>query len=121
MVRMGIGESALDVAEEFALEERFRDSAGIHCHHRFFTPEAVGVDFLRQHILAGSVFTGDEHRGVRGRDFVQGFPDGGHGLGGAPEHEIPGRAGNDVRLRHALTRKSKAPRFMPSTARAMSA
>ena len=70
MVRMGVGEGALDVAEELALEERLRDGAGVHRHHRLFTPEAVGVDFLRQHVLAGSVLAGDEHRGVRGRNLV---------------------------------------------------
>ena len=71
------------------------------------------MDFLRQHVLAGSVLAGDEHRGVRGRNLVQGFPDGGHGLGGAPEHEIPGRAGNDVRLRHARPRSGIAAHRFP--------
>ena len=78
------------------------------------------MDFLRQHVLAGSVLAGDEHRGVRRRNLVQGFPDGGHGLGGAPEHEIPGRAGNDVSIRparpisrHARPRSGIPPHRLP--------
>ena len=96
MARMGIGEGAFYVAEEFALEQRFGNGPGIHRHHRLSAAEAPGMDLPRQHILAGAVFAGDEHRGVGRGNLVHRFPDGGHRPGSAPEHgsfPLPGMTG----------------------------
>ena len=102
VVRMGIRESALDVTEQFTLEPRFGNGAGIHRHHRLSAPEAPGVDLPRQNVLAGSVFAGDEHRGIRRGNLVDGLADGRHGLGGAPEHGFLRSARNDSLPPHRL-------------------
>ena len=99
MVRMRIGERALHMTEEFALEQGFRNGAGIDRHHGLSAPETAGMDFPRQDILAGSVLAGDEHRRVGRGDLVQGPADGGHGPGGAPEHRFLRFARNDRCLR----------------------
>ena len=88
MVRVRICESALDVAEQFALKQRFSNRTSIHRHHRLAAAQALSMYFARQHILAGAIFAGDENRGIGGCNFINGFPDGCHRLGRAPEHRF---------------------------------
>ena len=116
VVCMGVRESALHVAEEFAFKERFRDGTGIHRHHRFPAPEAPGVDFTGQDILSGTVFAGNKDRGVRWRNLFDSFPDGGHRPGSAPEHQTPDQVGGDgsrhARLRPGIS-SHRLPGFVP--------
>ena len=86
MVRVGIGEGALHMTEEFTFKQRLSDGASINGHHRLLTPEAVGVDLPCQHILTGAVLTGDEHCSICRGDLIKGLADVGHGPGRAPEH-----------------------------------
>ena len=112
VVCMGVRESALHVAEEFAFKERFRDGTGIHRHHRFPAPEAPGVDFTGQDILSGTVFAGNKDRGVRWRNLFDSFPDGGHRPGSAPEHQTPDQVGGDG-SRHARLRPGISSHRLP--------
>ena len=93
VIGMRIGESALHMAEQFAFKQRLRDGAGIHRHHRLPVPEAVGVDLVREHILAGTVLAGDQHGRIGRGDLVECFADVGHGFGSAPEHHGRPRPG----------------------------
>ena len=54
------GERALFVAEQFALEQRFRDGRAIHFDQWTGRARAPGVDDVGQHFLAHAAFTGDE-------------------------------------------------------------
>ena len=107
VVSVGIREGSFHVAEEFAFEERFRDGAGIDSHHRPVAPEAQGVDFPGQYVLAGAIFAGDEYRGVRGCGLSDRLPDGGHRLGGAPVHRFLDCARNDKRVARNGNRVSR--------------
>ena len=85
MVAVGIGECSFHMAKKLAFEEGFRDGACIDAHQRIATSQAEGVDFVRQHVFAGAVLTGNEHRGVcRGYLFYD-TPHLGHLLAVAPK------------------------------------
>ena len=86
MVRVRVRKRTLDMAEQLAFKQCFRNGSGVHRHHRLPAPQASGMDLPCQHVLAGAVLAGDEHRGIRWGDLLDGLPDGGHGLGSAPEH-----------------------------------
>ena len=74
------------MAEQLAFEQRLGDGPCIDGDHRFLAPEAVGVDLTRQHVLAGTVLSGDQDRRIGRGDLVQRLPDVLHGRGCAPEH-----------------------------------
>ena len=70
MVGFRIRERSLHVAEKFTFEKRFRDGAGVHADHWLVRPSGKSVDFVREDILAGAVFAGNEHCGIcRGDTF----------------------------------------------------
>ena len=78
MIRVRIRESALHVAKQFALEQRLCYGTGINGHHRLLTAKAPGVNLPRQDILAGTVLAGNEHRGIRGGNLIDGLLDHSH-------------------------------------------
>ena len=67
-VRLGVGEGALDVAEQLAFEDPFRQAAGVHGHEPPARPARHGVNGLRNGALAGAVLAGDEDVGFRRSD-----------------------------------------------------
>ena len=75
MVGMCIGECALHVAEQLALEESLSDGAGVDSHHWLAAAQAQGMYLAGQHVLAGAVFAGDQHRGIRRSNLVDGLAD----------------------------------------------
>ncbi len=76
----GVGEGALHVAEQLALEHPLRDAARVHRDDRPRGAGGTGVDPARHHLLAGAVLARDQHVGVgRGHPLHQ--PP--HGLHGA--------------------------------------
>ena len=80
-VHLGVGEGALDVAEELAFEDALRQSAGVDGHQRAAGAQRNRMQGLRHQAFAGAVLAGDEHVGVGGadaRDHVQHRP---HGRG----------------------------------------
>ena len=81
MVGVCISEGSLHVAEQFAFEQGFSNGPGIYGHHRLPGPETMYVNLPCQHILAGTVLSGNQHCSIRGRNLIQGLPDGRHRLG----------------------------------------
>ncbi len=67
-VRSRIGERALDVSEELALEDSLRDSAGVQRHERPRGAARRGVESARDHALPGPVLPDDQHVRVGGAD-----------------------------------------------------
>ena len=61
-ILLGVGERALDVAEQLALEHALRDAAGVDGHHRAAGARRDGVQRLRDEALAGAVLAGDRGR-----------------------------------------------------------
>ena len=64
----GVGEGSPDMAEQFALEERFRYGSHIHRDHQFAAARRAVVYLACQHLLAGAVLPRDQDVGVRGRN-----------------------------------------------------
>ena len=71
----GRGESALLVAEELALDERFRDGGAVDLHERATRPSALEVDGAGHQLLACAVLPEDEDAGVGIRALVDDAPD----------------------------------------------
>ena len=74
-----VGEGALLMAEEFALEQGFGKCRAVNGQERPVAPRAVTVDSARHQLFAGPAFTEDEH-GVSCRGHLEDHPD--HRLGG---------------------------------------
>lgn len=84
----GVGEGPLDVAEEFALEERFGDGSHIHGDHQFAVARRAVVDLAGEHLLAGAVLARDEDVGIGGRHLLDDLADAHHGGTRSPEHGL---------------------------------
>ena len=84
----GVGEGSLDMAEQFALEERFGYGSHIHRNHQFAAARRAVVYLACQHLLAGAVLPRDQDVGVRGRNLLHDFADARHGGAFAPEHRL---------------------------------
>ena len=63
-VGLGVGERALDVAEQLAFEDALGEAAGVDGDQRARGAQRDGVQRLRDQSLAGAVFAGDEDVGV---------------------------------------------------------
>ncbi len=63
-ILLGVGEGALHVAEELALEHPFGHAAGVDSDHGPRRAHRHAVKRLRDEALARAVFAGDEHVGV---------------------------------------------------------
>src|SRR6185437_15184020 len=63
-VALRIGERALLVTEQFALEQRVRERAAVHGDEALVTTSTELVNAPREQLLAGARLAGDEHRGV---------------------------------------------------------
>ena len=78
-VHLGVGEGALHVAEELALEDALGQSAGVDGDQRTGGAQRNRMQRLRHQPFAGAVLAGDEHVGVGGahaRDHVEHRPHG---------------------------------------------
>ena len=64
MPRHRSGEGAFLVAEQFALQQAFRESGAIHGNERSVGPGAVRVQGAGHQFLARAAFAAHEHRGV---------------------------------------------------------
>jgi len=67
-VLVGPGEGPLAVAEQLALDERFRQCPAIDGHERHLGPQALLVQCPGDELLAGAGLAQDQHGGVRGSD-----------------------------------------------------
>ena len=68
-VALGVGERALHVAEQLALEHALGEAAGVDGDHAAASARARdGVQRPRDDPLAGAVLAGDQHVGVRRPD-----------------------------------------------------
>ena len=85
-----VGECALHVAEDFALEGALRQPAGVHGHQRHARSRRSGMQQLGHNLLARTVFAGDEDVGVGRADLRNQF-----------QHRLHGRRAGD-KLRHAV-------------------
>ena len=74
------GERAFFVAEELAFEQRFGERAAMNDDQRMEPARAGVVDGARDQFFAGAAFAGDQHRGVGGRDGLDGVKDLLHGF-----------------------------------------
>ena len=79
------GERALAVAEQFALQERFRDGGAIHLDQRPVPAVAFQVQGLGRQFLAGTGFAGDEHGQVHPAHVLDHGVHRLHGVTGAEE------------------------------------
>src|SRR6266567_1476136 len=66
----GAGEGALDVSEEFALDEAGRDGAAVDLDQGALPARAAAVDGTGDQLLASSRLSGDEHGGIGGRHLL---------------------------------------------------
>ena len=69
--RRGVGERALDVAEQLALEDVLAQRGAVQRHERLVLARAVLVDRLGDQFLAGAGLALDQHAGVGRRDPLQ--------------------------------------------------
>ena len=104
------GERAFFMAEKFAFQQRFRQSAAMDHHERIVVARAGGVNRAGAKFLAGAAFAGDQHRGVGGANGLNGFKDADHRGALAdnflrPNHGSNGFAQADVLLFGALVGK----------------
>ena len=67
-IGLGVGEGALHVAEQLALEDAFGEAAGVDGDEPLAGAAGHGVNRLRDRALAGAVLAGDEHVGFRRAD-----------------------------------------------------
>ena len=65
-VGLGVGEGALHVAEQLALEDALGQPARVHADERPRRARRGGVQRARDHALARAVLAGDQHVGVGG-------------------------------------------------------
>ena len=78
-IALGVGKGALDVAEQFALENALGQAAGVDRNQRPGRAQRDRMQRLRHQAFAGAVFAGDQDIGVRRpdpRDHVQHRPHG---------------------------------------------
>ena len=68
-VVIGAGKSALDMAKEFAFEERADQGAAVDRHEWFAHASAFVVQCPRDQFFAGAALARDQHRGVRAGHF----------------------------------------------------
>ncbi len=61
LVRSSAGESAFLVAEQFGLDQVFRDAATVDDHQRFVAPCALAVNGFGHKLFAGAALAGDNH------------------------------------------------------------
>ena len=80
-VGLGVGEGALHVAEELALEDPLGEPARVHGQERLRRAGGDGVERGGHRALAGAVLAGDEHVRVRGADPLDHLEHGAHRLG----------------------------------------
>jgi len=78
-VGVGAGEGALDVSEQLALEQGFRQAGAVDRPERLGATQRVVVDRPGQKLLARSGGPFDQHRDVRGRDATDDLKDPLHG------------------------------------------
>ena len=142
-VRARVGEGALDVAEELALEDALGDAAGVQRHERPRGAARGGVEGARDDALAGPVLPDDEDVRVGGPDALDHLEHRAHrrrlrdhlrlavagaGSGSRPRAAARWRSARPsaiwVRsvvsrrvLSHGFWTKSRAPRRIASTAR----
>jgi hypothetical protein len=74
-VAAGVGERALDVAEQLALEQVGRHRAAVDGHERLVLARAQVVDGAGDQLLAGAALAGDEHGRVAVGDPVDQLAD----------------------------------------------
>jgi hypothetical protein len=75
-IAAGVGERALDVAEQLALEQVGGYRAAVERDERLALARAEIVDRARDQLLAGAALAGDQHRGVAVGDAVDELADG---------------------------------------------
>ena len=54
------------MAEEFALEQGFRNAAHVNGHHSLAVSGRKAVQFVRHHVLSRTVLAGYQHIGICG-------------------------------------------------------
>ena len=75
MVGVGIGKGSLDMAEQFAFEQGLGYCTSIDSHHGLPSSGTVGMYFPGQHVLPGTVFSGNQDGGIGRCDLAYCFPD----------------------------------------------
>ena len=81
----GVGEGALDVAEQLALEERLAQGAHVHGDENLAGRGRLAVELAGDELLARPVLAEDQDVGVRRGDLLDGGEDGLHGRAAADE------------------------------------
>ena len=71
----GPGEGSLDMAEQFAFQQGFRNGGAIDGDERLVPARAVVVNGAGDHFLAGAAFAGDQHIGAAFADLGDAFDD----------------------------------------------
>ncbi len=71
----GVGEGALLVPEELALEQVLRDGAAVDRDERAAAAAAAPVNRARDELFADAALAGDEHRGLVVGDLRDGLED----------------------------------------------
>ena len=74
-IAVGVGECALLVAEELALQEILGDGAAVDRHEVTGAPRAPPMQRARDELLARPALAGDEHRGLEVGDLGDGAED----------------------------------------------
>ncbi len=97
---VGASEGSPFVAEQFALQEAFRDICAGNFHEGSALAGADPVEMAGHQALAGAALPGDQHRGVTPGHPLQGIHDLGH-CRGAEDHSVSG-APIAVLLSHVL-------------------
>ena len=78
---IGAGESALFIAEQFALQQRARNRRAIYFHVWAGTPRRKPVNHAGDNVFAGAAFALDENGNIRSGDFGQPFAQQAHRVG----------------------------------------
>jgi hypothetical protein len=71
LVVASVGERALDVPEQRALQQRLRDRGAVDAHERLVATASTGVQRPRHELLAGAALTGHQHGGIGVRHAVE--------------------------------------------------
>src|SRR5439155_972923 len=64
------GEASLHVTEQLTLDQLRGNRRAVHLDERPCAARAQGMDRAGHELLAGAVFSGDQHAGLRGRDLL---------------------------------------------------
>ena len=86
MIRMGVCKCTFHMAEEFALEKSLCNCPRIHAYHRSESPVRHPVDLTSQHILSGTVLTGNKHSRICSGYLLDSLSYTAHRRSFAPEH-----------------------------------